>query len=338
MTDTLHARTNPVTGRLEVVVPIGETVASEYCGNLVSQCEQKRIAIARRAATTLADLRTQINRLDHWLKRDATELAQETVAAQRAGDKDFVPGFPVRVFWAIALGVSVLEVFVNKYGMDGLRMTDSASWAMSLLAALSIFLLSKLTGQVLRQRPWQQGEWGGVAVAVIFNVALVVAAMHIADARAFVAKEEAAIEHLNVMEGMEAGFIAFVLLGYGVMLFASYRNTPPSAQAEQRMGRVAALRKAVDKRWQERVALARGYNGTLAQASHDLEATAQDLAERSYQFRCGVKRGGQTPAYFRYALPLGALKPVHLGHMIDPQPESIAAVVGKDTPAAEDAA
>ncbi len=338
MTDTLHARTNPVTGRLEVVAPIGETVASEYCGNLVSQCEQKRIAIARRAATTLADLRTQINRLDHWLKRDATELAQETAAAQRAGDKDFVPGFPVRVFWAIAVGISVLEVFVNKYGMDGLRMTDSASWAMSLLAALSIFLLSKLTGQVLRQRPWQQGEWGGVTVAVIFNVALVAAAMHIADARAFVAKEEAAIEHLNVMEGMEAGFIAFVLLGYGVMLFASYRNTPPSAEAEQRLGRIAALRKAVDKRWQERVALARGYNGTLAQASHDLEAMAQDLAERSYQFRCGVKRGGQTPAYFRHALPLGALKPVHLGHMIDPQPESIAAVVGKDAPAAEEAA
>ena len=67
MTDTLHARTNPVTGRLEVVALIGETAASEYCGNLVSQCEQKRIAIARRAAMMLADLRTQINRLDHWL-------------------------------------------------------------------------------------------------------------------------------------------------------------------------------------------------------------------------------------------------------------------------------
>ena len=338
MTDILYTRTNPVTGRLEVVALIGETAASEYCGNLVSQCEQKRIAIARHAAMMLADLRTQINRLDHWLKRDATELAQETAAAQRAGDKDFVPGFPVRVFWAIAVGISVLEVGLNKSGMDGLGLTDKASWAVALLFSSCLFLLSKLTGQALRQQPWQRGEWGGVAIGAFFHAAMVLATIHIAEARAFMSAQEARKEGLEILQGGETGFVALVLLGYGVMLFASYRNTPPSAEAEQRMGRIAALRKAVDKRWQERVELARGYNSTLAQASHDLEAMAQDLAERSYQFRCGVKRGGQTPAYFRHALPLGALKPVHLGHMIDPQPKSIAAVVGKDAPADEEAA
>ena len=330
MTDILHARTNPVTGRFEVVAQVGETTVSEYCGNLVSQCEQKRIALARRSATVLADLRTQINRLDHWLRRDADELARETAEAARAEDREFVPPFPPLVFWIVAVLISTLEVFVNKYGMDGLRMTDSASWAMSLLAALSIFLLSKLTGQVLRQRPWQQGEWGGVAIAIMFNIVLVATAIHIADARAFMAAQEAAAEGRETMEGMVAGVIALVLLGYGVMLFATYRNTPPSAAAEQRLARIAALRHAVDRRWQERIGLARSYNRVLAQVSHDLEAMAQDLAERSYQFRCGVKRGGQTPACFRHALPLDTLKPIHVGRMIDPQPESICALVGKD--------
>lgn len=330
MTDTLHMRANASTGRPEVVAAVSETVVSEYCGNLISQCEQKRIVVARRAATAIADLRSQINRLDHWLQRDANELARETAASVGAGDKEYMPPFYAKYFLWFAVIVSVLEVFVNKYGMDGLRMTESASWAMSLLAALCLFGLSKLTGRVLRQRPWQHGEWGSVAIAVAFNIALAFSTIHIADARAFMAAEEAALEGLAVMQGMEAGFIAFVLLGYGVMLFAAYINTPPCAVAEQRMARIAALRQAVDKRWEARVQLARGYNTTLAQAHHDLAALLQDLAERSFQFRCGVKRGGQMPSYFRHALPLNAVQPIHLGQMIDPQPESIAALVGKD--------
>lgn len=343
MTDTLHTRINTGTERREVVVAVGETVVSEYCGNLVSQCEQRRITVARSAATTLAGLRSQINRLDHWLRRDATELARETIASQVAGDAQYIPPFYAKALVWIAIAISVLEVFVNKYGMDGLRMTESASWAMALLAALCLFLLSKLTGRVLRQRPWRQGEWGGVAAAAVFNLAMVFTTVHIADARAFMAEQEAAAEGLAVMEGMVGGFIAFVLLGYGVMLFAAYINTPPCADAEQRKARIAALRQAVDQRWGERGRLAESYNTTLAKAHHDLEALLQDLAERSFQFRCGVKRGGMMPGYFQQALPLAAVKPIHLGEMIDPQPDSIAALLGKpaaveDDPAADNAA
>ncbi len=331
MTDTLHTRTNTLTGRLEVVARVSETVVSEYCGNLISQCEQKRIAVARGAATTVAELRSQINRLDHWLQRDAAELERETAASRAAGDEEYMPPFYAKALVWIAMAISVLEVFVNKYGMDGLRMTESASWAMALLAALCLFLLSKLTGRVLRQRPWRQGEWGGVAAAAVFNVAMVFTTIHIADARAFMAEQEAAAEGLAVMKGMEAGFIAFVLLGYGVMLFAAYINTPPCAAAEQRKARIAALRQAVDQRWQERGELARRYNTVLVKAHHDLAALLQDLAERSFQYRDGVKRGGMMPAYFRHALPLDAVTPIHLGEMIDPQPESIASLVGKET-------
>jgi hypothetical protein len=330
MTDTLHTRTNTLTGRLEVVARVGETAVSEYCGNLVSQCEQKRIAIARQTAIMLAELRDQINRLDHWLRRDAAELARETRASTAASDEQYMAPFYARALIWIAAAISVLEVFVNKYGMDGLRMTESASWAMALLAALCLFLLSKLSGRVLRQRSWRHGEWGGVAVAVVFNIAMVFTTIHIADARAFMAAQEAAADGLAVMDGMEAGFIAFVLLGYGVMLFASYINTPPCAVAEQRKARIAALREAVDKRWEERGKLARSHNTALAKAHHDLAALLQDLAERSFQHRDGVKRGGMMPAYFRHALPLDAVKPIHLGHLIDPQPDSIAAVVGKE--------
>jgi hypothetical protein len=340
MTDTLHTRTNTLTGRLEVVARVGEATVSEYCGNLVSQCEQKRIAVARGAATMLAELRSQINRLDHWLQRDAAELARETAASQAAGDAQYMPPFYAKALVWIAMAISVLEVFVNKYGMDGLRMTESASWAMALLAALCLFLLSKLTGRVLRQRPWRQGEWGGVAAAALFNAAMVFTAIHIADARAFMAEQEAAAEGLAVMEGMAGGFIAFVLLGYGVMLFAAYINTPPCADAEQRKARIAALRQAVDQRWAERGTLAKSYNTALTKAHHDLAALLHDLAERSFQHRDGVKRGGMMPAYFRHALPLDAVKPIYLGEMIDPQPTSIAKLVGqesdgKDDPAAD---
>lgn len=338
MTDTLHTRTNTLTGRLELVARVGETVVSEYCGNLISQCEQKRIAVARGAATSLAELRSQINRLDHWLQRDTAELARETAASQAAGDAQYMPPFYARALVWIAVAISVLEVFVNKYGMDGLRMTESASWAMALLAALCLFLLSKLTGRVLRQRPWRQGEWGGVAAAAVFNAAMVFTAIHIADARAFMAEQEAAADGLAVMEGMAGGFIAFVLLGYGVMLFAAYINTPPCADAEQRKARIAALRKDVDQRWAERGALAKSYNTALAKAHHDLEALLQDLAERSFQHRDGVKRGGMMPAYFRHALSLDAIKPIHLGEMIDPQPASITALVGKQLTAEADPA
>ena len=343
MTDTLHTRINPLTGRREVVAVVGETVVSEYCGNLVSQCEQRRVTVARTAATALAELRSQINRLDHWLQRDGAELARETAASQAAGDAQYMPPFYAKALVWIAIAISVLEVFVNKYGMDGLRMTESASWAMALLAALCLFLLSKLTGRVLRQRPWREGEWGGVAAAAVFNLAMVFTTIHIADARAFMAEQEAAAEGLAVMEGMAGGFIAFVLLGYGVMLFAAYINTPPCAHAEQRKARIAALRQDVDQRWQERGELARRYNTALAKAHHDLEALLQDLAERSFQYRDGVKRGGMLPAYFRHALPLAAVKPIHLGAMIDPQPDSIAALIGKqaadtEEPAAERAA
>ena len=338
MTDTLHTRTNTLTGRREVVARIGEATVSEYCGNLVSQCEQKRIAVARGAATMLAELRSQINRLDHWLQRDAAELAREAAASQAAGDAQYMPPFYAKHFAWLALVVSVLEVFVNKYGLDGLRMPESASWAMALLLAFCMFALSKLTGRVLRQRSWRYGQWGVVAIMAAFNVALIFSTIHIADARAFMAEQEAAAEGLAVMEGMAAGFVAIVLLTYGVMLFAAYINTPPCADAEQRKARIAALRQAVDQRWAERGTLAKSYNTALAKAHHDLEALLQDLAERSFQYRDGVKRGGMMPAYFRHALPLDAVKPIHLGEMIDPQPASIAALIGKEGDSKDDPA
>lgn len=330
MTDTLHMRANAVTGRPEIVVPVSETVVSEYCGNLIAQCEQKRIAIARRAAATLADLRTQINRIDHWLARDAGELARETAAAKRAGDEKYHPPFPPAAYWIIAVLVSVLEVFINKSAMDGLGLTDEGSWAAALMFSACLFLLSKLSGQALRQQTRSSGEWGGVAIGALFHIAMVLAVLHFAEARSFMAAQLAAAEGLKILEGGEAGFVALVLLGYGVMLFASYRNTPPSAGNEQRIARIEALRAAVDSRWEDRVKLARGYNTILAEAHHDLAALLQDLAERSYQFRCGVKRGGLMPSYFQHALPLNAVKPIHLGQMIDPQPESIASLVGKN--------
>ena len=44
------------------------------------------------------------------------------------------------------------------------------------------------------------------------------------------------------------------------------------------------------------------------------------------------------PAYFRHALPLDAVKPIYLGEMIDPQPTSIAALIGKEGDSKDDPA
>lgn len=321
----IHVRLNPQTAAAEQVEPIGSQVLAPYEAERVARCEQQRVSAARRAAVRIAGLRAQIKRIDHWLARDAGELAAADAA--RAGEADagrFEQPWPVWAYWLAVIAIATLEMWVNKLAFDYTGSDNIGSFALAAFIGMAMLVLSKFTAKLLRQKPWRRDDWIGVWLAGGFNLLVLGLAWFVGMARGTMAHEVAMEKGQAIVPGTGFGFGLIVVLGYAAMLYTSYWFVDPSETREQLDARTARLRPQVDGLCRQREKLAREHNQLIASTRLDLEQLVQDCTQRIMQFRDGnLQHNAQAPAWFRLALPAAVFKPIHLGEMVDTHPRAM---------------
>ena len=318
----IHVRHNPKSGAVEHVEPIGSQMLAAYEADLVAKCEQKRIAIARPAAVRVARFRSEIDRIDHWMARDAASLAATDAARSSEADAGrFEKPWPTFAYWLAMIAIATSEVWVNKLAFDYAASDNIGSFALAASASAYMFMLGKFTAKLLRQKPWRQGDWNGVWLAVPCNLLILGLAWFIGTARATMATDVAASKHHALVPGIGFGFALFMLLGYVAMLYASYWFVDPSSHREQLDAREDRLRPKVDGLCRQREKLASEHNQLVVRASLELEQMVQDCIERVTQFRDGnFQQNPHAPSWFRLALPTAMVKPIHIGELIDTDP------------------
>lgn len=302
----------------------GRIAVSPYEANLVAQAAQKRLGLARAAATRLASLRASLNRLDDRIGTAAAERARLANEARDAGDRPWHPPIPPALHAGAIFAIFVGELAVAKAAFDFLRQPELESWLMAGSLALLLLLAAKTTARVIRQHLWAHGRWPEVAFAVVANAIFVWLLFEVAQLRA-------------LLSGGGASAMANTLLQlglYAAVAFVSLLQIPPCHKAEQRLARIARLDRQLHATpqglWHRRAKLADQHNMTLADALAGIRAVEEDCAERVYQYRDANARArtDETPAWFRNALPAAVFEPIDLGRPVDPHPAGIDAVTG----------
>lgn len=309
------AATPAVTGRLPVAL---------YESNLIAQANQKRIAVAERAAPRLEALRTEINRLDHVLAEHAAELSQAWSQVRTDDARAHAPPLKSGHYNLLIGLLVVLEIPVNAAAFDFLRIGVAETYAAALALGLISAWAAKSTARIVRQNRWADRAWRDWSIAGLVNAALLIAFLAMAQLRSLQAEQDLAA----------FAFLALQLAFYAAALVCGFLQLDPSAHAEQLGRRIKARRATLDTTWKARAKLAATHNQILAAADLRIRSVVADAQERIAQYRDSNvlwrTRGPNAqarPSWFGRGVPAEAFVPVSMGVPVDEHPRTIGAVV-----------
>jgi hypothetical protein len=299
---------------------IGFQPVGAYEARQLARAEQRRARAAKSTLATLKGLHATINQLDHGIRHHERELA---VTRGKIADRDareHRSELSGRVYGLLIAILLLLEVPLNMAALDFLRRPQLESLGMALFVGGVTALAAKFTGRVLRQATWDGQGIRAWAMALIFNVAIVLAIWRVAELRGRLAGNPSA--GVTVMALQFAGYVAVV--GF------TFAHLDPNPTREQLTRLLAIQEQRLDRLWRERGQLANRYNKALADAELTLAEIEHDAVERVMEYRDHNmrRRSAPTPEYFRRAVTQASFHPINLGTPLDDHPRTIGEVMG----------
>jgi hypothetical protein len=299
----------------------GHQPVAPYEAGVILRAEQKRIAVAKPALTAVASMRSVVNKLDYSLSHYTSELAAAWHKIREFEHQEFVPEFGSVVYWAAIILILVLEIPLNKSGLDTLGMTDFQAYFAAAFIAVVAFASAKGTARVLRQRPWIKGIRVDWIAAIVVNLVFLLMLWQIAVLRSSDSSQT----------GSAMAYLSLQLAGYLAAAWLTYFQIDPIGERELLNRQANGLETRVHETWQERTALAKRHNELLTSTRQALDDIASDACERVCIYRdhnIRARNGGDTPSYFRVAVPRHAFPPIALGALVDEHPETIGVISG----------
>ena len=299
----------------------GHQPVAPYEAGVILRAEQKRIAVAKPALTAVAGMRAMLNKLDFSLSHYTSELHVAWRKIREFEHQEFVPEFGNAIYWLAITLILVLEIPLNKSGLDMLGMTDTHGYLVAAFISVVGFAAAKGTARVLRQRPWVKGIRVDWIAAIGVNAVVLLMLWQIAVLRSADTSQT----------GSAMAYLFLQLAGYLAAAWLTYFQIDPIAERELLNRQAKNFQARVHGNWRERAALAKRHNELLASTRQALDDIASDACERIYIYRdhnIRARNGGDTPSYFNVAVPRHAFPPIALGALVDEHPETIGVVAG----------
>jgi hypothetical protein len=302
-------------------------------GDTIERVNQKRLSKAAECKEKLEALIPEINRMDTKIAEIAGELYRKNEKFKELGEPNHhkPPINPIvfgLVMWIIA---PFLEMPLNAASLDFLKLPEAESFMLSAFFAIINVFGAKSSARVLRQAElkWEL-DWHILKVWLVFacfNVAFLLVISDLGNLRGMLAQ---ANSQLNASSGQM--FFHLQAVFYVAGIFISFQQINPSEVYEQLHHRIESLRRQRHKDWARRVHLAQKYNKTLEIGECDIKRLERWCLSCLFEYRDGnmFSRDTSPPLYWQQPLSDDIFFPIDLGSKIDPNPDSIDAVLQAD--------
>lgn len=200
----------------------GHQPVAPYEAGVILRAEQKRIAVAKPALTAVAGMRAMLNKLDFSLSHYTSELHVAWRKIREFEHQEFVPEFGNAIYWLAITLILVLEIPLNKSGLDMLGMTDTHGYLVATFISVVGFATAKGSARVLRQRPWVKGIRVDWIAAIGVNAVVLLMLWQIAVLRSSDTSQT----------GSAMAYLFLQLAGYLAAAWLTYFQIDPIAERE----------------------------------------------------------------------------------------------------------